>query len=125
MDVDLKGLVFVQVYRSKQEFNRKTEHISLDTVQEKQLFDSEPSWGTPGGAENLKLLSSKGFEEEEARWALVMVDTRAFTFQGEYLEVHRKREGTGCRLRGVFRCKRYPRMEMNNNNPVLWLVVYF
>lgn len=33
------------------------------------------------GARNLALLMSQGFTEAESRWALVIVDTRAFTFQ--------------------------------------------
>lgn len=33
------------------------------------------------GAKNVALLMSQGFTEAESRWALVIVDTRAFTFQ--------------------------------------------
>lgn len=39
------------------------------------------TWLNFPGARNLALLMSQGFTEAESRWALVIVDTRAFTFQ--------------------------------------------
>ena len=33
------------------------------------------------GLKNVELLKGEGFSDKEARWALVLVDSRAFTFR--------------------------------------------
>eukprot|EP00438_Fugacium_kawagutii_P013634 Skav226745 [mRNA] locus=scaffold5056:133319:136949:+ [translate_table: standard] len=60
------------------------EQLLAGSVHGKQVAEDLLSAGArwvAGRCSNLQLLMSHGFGEAESRWALVIVDTRAFTFQ--------------------------------------------